>query len=114
METEFFTAFTTLFNRSKLSNYSNHFISITNMYSILLLILDQLERNLPKTDRFKINSNHWNVELKGENAELLKDEILESFILVQRAAHVFSKKSLFLNKVYFKEAKRSVLGKTTV
>lgn len=121
IESSFYEALAELFKRGRLSShFSSDYDTIDQLCLVLKLILDKIEsvglnchypptflfiQDLPKTQRFKINRNHWNVDLIAEcsEAERLKDEILESFILVQRTAH------LFLNSSLLDGAKRALL-----
>ncbi|KAI6176990.1 hypothetical protein M3Y97_00858500 [Aphelenchoides bicaudatus] len=92
IDSDFFDALAELFRRGQLHKmYTNDYQAVEHLCLFLRLILDNVERDLPKTQRFKINRTHWNVDLVAEckDAERLKDEILESFSLVQRAAYLF-------------------------
>ncbi|KAI6201528.1 Huntingtin [Aphelenchoides besseyi] len=88
---DFYKALQELFYRSNIKDYfANDYLSIEHLCQFLRLLIENLEQSVPKASRFKMNRNHWKVDLKSEctTSERLKEEILESFNLIQRAAHL--------------------------
>ncbi|KAI6240837.1 Huntingtin [Aphelenchoides fujianensis] len=98
---DFYSALHELFHRAEMKEYT------TNDY----FAVEHLCLAFPKALRFKLNRNHWNVDLKSECtiSERLKEEILESFNLIQRAAHFLFATTQFSDQ-FHQEARQALIA----
>lgn len=111
LEPDFFNALQQLFLRADLTVYeTDDFHLVQHLHNFLGLLLDHLERGLPKTERFRPNPLHWKVDLKGvERGAELRDEILGCFTWVQRAAHLLLDRPPSMCRAQHAKAKKALL-----